>query len=441
MFIYLQISHHISFSISLRVGCCGASIIHTQPLPPFNTNHFTLMLFNTWFFVVYISSNITDFHCNVCTYIMIFIIFIMRSTLTKNCEITMSFGHLIISIQSSKFLKSCAIKFSIWARINMHCINGLFEIKFSNNLTCLLPNIFELMYGGRTNMHFTSFSLKEWFPKFINRGWSMELKWYNKFWDFRVHQTCRNEGVEVFKNHKGHLKLLIISFFDYSSRDRHQNFLRNYLSPLIFLECKSFLAYSTSRNKKKNGFSLISYALHSIFLHGPKNTQKRSCLVLWLFFWIIDIVDLLNFSLLHQEFIMGLSDPVDNLSWVYLFFPIFNRLIYCYILMCLFLKLMFYKLIKFIWRNLLHCFAINCGGSFHIESINIPMLLDGDPRCFGTVTVQSVCTVTVNKSLVESLVENGWSNNRSFLGVSACCVSTLDARKGIPLAKSATKIP
>ncbi|KNZ62437.1 hypothetical protein VP01_126g3 [Puccinia sorghi] len=33
-------------------------------------------------------------------------------------------------------------------------------------------------------------------------------------------------------------------------------------------------------------------------------------------------------------------------------------------------------------------------------------------RCFGTVTV--------HQSLVESLLENGWKNNRSFLGVSAC---------------------
>ncbi|KNZ56329.1 hypothetical protein VP01_2432g1 [Puccinia sorghi] len=30
-----------------------------------------------------------------------------------------------------------------------------------------------------------------------------------------------------------------------------------------------------------------------------------------------------------------------------------------------------------------------------------------------------VCTVTVHQSLVESLLENGWSNNGSFLGVSA----------------------
>ncbi|KNZ49780.1 uncharacterized protein VP01_4791g1, partial [Puccinia sorghi] len=31
----------------------------------------------------------------------------------------------------------------------------------------------------------------------------------------------------------------------------------------------------------------------------------------------------------------------------------------------------------------------------------------------------TVCTVTVHQSLVESLLEKGWSSNRSFLGVSA----------------------
>ncbi|KNZ54116.1 hypothetical protein VP01_303g4 [Puccinia sorghi] len=43
---------------------------------------------------------------------------------------------------------------------------------------------------------------------------------------------------------------VIISFFNYLSRDRYQNCLRNYLIPVIFIACKSFLAYSTSRKKK-----------------------------------------------------------------------------------------------------------------------------------------------------------------------------------------------
>ncbi|KNZ52310.1 putative signal peptide protein [Puccinia sorghi] len=36
------------------------------------------------------------------------------------------------------------------------------------------------------------------------------------------------------------------------------------------------------------------------------------------------------------------------------------------------------------------------------------------------------CTVTVHQSLVESLLEHGWSNNRSFLGLSACQLQAVE---------------
>ncbi|KNZ44499.1 hypothetical protein VP01_90g4 [Puccinia sorghi] len=54
-------------------------------------------------------------------------------------------------------------------------------------------------------------------------------------------------------------------------------------------------------------------------------------------------------------------------------------------------------------RNLLNCLQLTCN-----------ML---QPSCHPNSTL---CTVTVHQRLVESLLEKGWSNNISFLGVSAC---------------------
>ena len=54
------------------------------------------------------------------------------------------------------------------------------------------------------NMNFTMSSSKKCRPTWlIKGGWSRELKWYSKLCNCRVHQMWRNEGVEVFKNHKG----------------------------------------------------------------------------------------------------------------------------------------------------------------------------------------------------------------------------------------------
>ena len=36
------------------------------------------------------------------------------------------------------------------------------------------------------------------------------------------------------------------------------------------------------------------------------------------------------------------------------------------------------------------------------------------------------CTVTVHQSLVESLLEKGWSNTTSFLGISACLLQAVE---------------
>ncbi|KNZ62006.1 hypothetical protein VP01_1324g1 [Puccinia sorghi] len=54
-------------------------------------------------------------------------------------------------------------------------------------------------------------------------------------------------------------------------------------------------------------------------------------------------------------------------------------------------------------KNFLNCLQLTCS------------ILQ--PSCHPTSTL---CTVTVNQSLVESILENGWSNDRSFLGISAC---------------------
>ncbi|KNZ61488.1 hypothetical protein VP01_1393g5 [Puccinia sorghi] len=54
-------------------------------------------------------------------------------------------------------------------------------------------------------------------------------------------------------------------------------------------------------------------------------------------------------------------------------------------------------------KNMINCMQLTCNTlqpSFHSSS--------------------TFCTVTVHQSLVESPLEHGWSNNRSFLGISAC---------------------
>ncbi|KNZ57321.1 putative signal peptide protein [Puccinia sorghi] len=38
----------------------------------------------------------------------------------------------------------------------------------------------------------------------------------------------------------------------------------------------------------------------------------------------------------------------------------------------------------------------------------------------------AICTVTLHQCLVESLLEKGWSNNRSFLRVSACQLQAVE---------------
>ncbi|KNZ58135.1 hypothetical protein VP01_1994g2 [Puccinia sorghi] len=58
-----------------------------------------------------------------------------------------------------------------------------------------------------------------------------------------------------------HLKLIIISFFNYSSKERYITCLRNCLSPVIFLECKGILAYSTSRKQKNSNLLGSSFNL------------------------------------------------------------------------------------------------------------------------------------------------------------------------------------
>ncbi|KNZ50995.1 hypothetical protein VP01_4140g1 [Puccinia sorghi] len=73
---------------------------------------------------------------------------------------------------------------------------------------------------------------------------------------------------------------------------------------------------------------------------------------------------------------------MNGFSYV-IVYSIFNKLsTFIYIFMCLFLDSNSYKLIKFIYRDLLHNFSINCESSFAIKSIFIPLLLEGEPRLF-----------------------------------------------------------
>ncbi|KNZ57743.1 hypothetical protein VP01_2083g1 [Puccinia sorghi] len=60
-------------------------------------------------------------------------------------------------------------------------------------------------------------------------------------------------------------------------------------------------------------------------------------------------------------------------------------------------------------KNLINCMQLTCSmlqQSFHSNS--------------------TFCTLTVHQSLVESLLEHGWSNNRSFLGLSACQLQVVE---------------
>ncbi|KNZ43689.1 hypothetical protein VP01_997g2 [Puccinia sorghi] len=107
---------------------------------------------------------------------------------------------------------------------------GNWSEKFSNNLTCQVTKKFELMWWRKPSMHFT-------------RGWGRELKCYNKFFNYRVQQTCKKEGADIFKNQKGY---------------RCQNGLRIHSITVIFLACKILVAYSTSRYQEKCIFTLFN---------------------------------------------------------------------------------------------------------------------------------------------------------------------------------------
>ncbi|KNZ52882.1 hypothetical protein VP01_340g2 [Puccinia sorghi] len=76
------------------------------------------------------------------------------------------------------------------------------------------------------------------------------------------------------------------------------------------------------------------------------------------------------------------------------------------------------KVVEALQKNLLNCLQLTC-------IMLQPAALQTSPvcmcRCFGTVAV--------HQSLVESLLVNGWSNNRSFLRLSACRLQARVRRK------------
>ncbi|KNZ63959.1 hypothetical protein VP01_1080g13 [Puccinia sorghi] len=100
----------------------------------------------------------------------------------------------------------------------------------------------------------------EGFPtQFIKGGFSMVLTWYNKFFNCQAHQKWRNEGAEFSKNNKGHSKLHITLFLNYSS---------------IATRYHTFFLLTQHLETKKNGFSHYSNLMCSSFnfLFEKKNS-------------------------------------------------------------------------------------------------------------------------------------------------------------------------
>ncbi|KNZ58214.1 hypothetical protein VP01_1974g4 [Puccinia sorghi] len=251
------------------VGCCGESIICTQPLTPFNTNHFPLILSNKCiFFVKFSAFGITlgEACQNTSLIKNMFIIFFTRFSVTKPGAITMSCGHLI------SYSNHFPPKFTF---LNSSIPLPMFIPDFITKTAYVLMVDWKLNFSNHLTFH--------------------------KLCNFRVHQKWRNVGVKIGiklveelsePSHVHYLKNLIISANSVIGEEQthfkkcgflktHQLHNGTYLMPPIFLLSIVTVLFVLSRKYKL--FYIIFEGKYIIILY-------YNWISLWFYNYFLSII-------------------------------------------------------------------------------------------------------------------------------------------------------
>ncbi|KNZ58801.1 hypothetical protein VP01_185g3 [Puccinia sorghi] len=191
IFNYFLTNVHIEASSS-TVG--KASFAPGKPPDCFSFSFFFFSLFPGFVFSSFFPITV---HCLNTSLPPDIFFFLLQNHPSQNPN-TFEWQFQIISIQCSEFLNSSGKPSGDFSQNNIRS-------SWIKQIATEVRNI---------NMHFTISSLKECCPtQFIKE----------------VHQIWRNESVEMFQNNKGHLKLIIISFLNYSYRASYHTCIRNSL--------------------------------------------------------------------------------------------------------------------------------------------------------------------------------------------------------------------